>query len=150
MTNMDMPQLQSTRKVYEIDKFRRPSLGHHYSMLSLTNLCSAVEKRKLIRHKYNFNISLMLTGRSTKKCPMGHGSYNFGRTFLGCHYFIQSFSDLCPGVLKTIFKYYQTIFSPCLSTRVLGGLINLFCSSILTFGLIVWVLIHQKTSKFVE
>ena len=37
-------------------------------------------------------------------CPGGHESYNFGRLFLGHHYFILSVSDLCLGVEKKIFK----------------------------------------------
>ena len=82
-------------------------------MPSLTNFCSAVENRKFIRHKYNFNISLMLTGPSTIKCPMAHGSNNFGRPFLGCHYFIQSFSDM-PGSTEDDFQilleYFVTLF----------------------------------------
>ena len=32
-----------------------------------------------------------------------HEIYNFGRSFLGHHYFILSLSDLCLGVEKMIF-----------------------------------------------
>ena len=46
-------------------------------------------------------------------CPRGHEIYNFGRPFLGYHYYILSLSDLCLGVEKKIFKekvhfYYIT------------------------------------------
>ena len=39
--------------------------------------------------------------------------YNFGKPFLGHHYYILSLSDPCPGVEKKIFKeimhfYYMT------------------------------------------
>ena len=37
-------------------------------------------------------------------CPGGHEIYNFGRPFLGLHYYILSLSDLCLGVEKKIFK----------------------------------------------
>ena len=70
MTNTNMSWLVQER-VHEIDTFRRPTFCHHYLMLSMTDLCSAVENRKFIRQKYNFNMSLMLTGPSTKK--LSHG-----------------------------------------------------------------------------
>ena len=43
----------------------------------------------------------------------GHESYNFGRPFLGHHYYVHSLSDLCLGVEEKIFKermqfYYMT------------------------------------------
>ena len=46
-------------------------------------------------------------------CPGGHEIYNFSRPFLGHHYFIVSFSDICLGIEKKIFKelmhfYYMT------------------------------------------
>ena len=34
----------------------------------------------------------------------GHEIYNFGRPFLGHHYYTLSLSDLCLGVEKTIVK----------------------------------------------
>ena len=36
--------------------------------------------------------------------PGGHEIYNFGRPFLGHHYYIFNLSDLCLGVKKKIFK----------------------------------------------
>ena len=36
--------------------------------------------------------------------PKGHESYNFGRPFLGHHFYTLSLSDLCLGALKKIFK----------------------------------------------
>ena len=46
-------------------------------------------------------------------CPRGHEIYNFGRPFLGHHYYILGLSDLCLGIEKKIFKeimhfYYMT------------------------------------------
>ena len=37
-------------------------------------------------------------------CPRGHEIYNFGRPFLGHHYYILGLSDLCLGIEKKIFK----------------------------------------------
>ena len=76
-------------------------------MLSMTDLCSAVENRKFIRQKYNFNMSLMLTGPSTKKTV----TWVIKVTILVDVYLVvitlyKVFSDLCPGVQMTIFKYY--------------------------------------------
>ena len=36
-------------------------------------------------------------------CPGGHEIYNFGRPFLGHHYYILSLSDLYLGVEKNVF-----------------------------------------------
>ena len=36
-------------------------------------------------------------------CPRGHESYNFGRPFLGHHFYILSLSDSCLEVEKNIF-----------------------------------------------
>ena len=37
-------------------------------------------------------------------CLGGHEIYNFGRPFLGHHYYIHSLSDLFLGVKRKIFK----------------------------------------------
>ena len=37
-------------------------------------------------------------------CPRGHEIYNFGRPFLGHHYYILGLSDLCQRAEKKIFK----------------------------------------------
>ena len=37
-------------------------------------------------------------------CPGVHDIYNFGKPFLGHHYYILGLSDLCLGVEKRIFK----------------------------------------------
>ena len=46
----------------------------------------------------------MPTPYSKNPCPGGHESYNSGRPVLGHHHYILSFSDLCLGVKKKIFK----------------------------------------------
>ena len=37
-------------------------------------------------------------------CPRGHEIYNFGKPFLGYHYYKPGLSDLCLGGEKKIFK----------------------------------------------
>ena len=46
----------------------------------------------------------MATPQHKNTCPGGHEIYNFGRNLLGQYYYIISFSDLCLGVEKKIFK----------------------------------------------
>ena len=50
--------------------------------------------REETMHFYHMTITLQ------HKDPWseGHEIYSFGRPFLGRHYYINSFSDLCPGV----------------------------------------------------
>ena len=49
--------------------------------------------------------------------PGGHEIYNFGRPFLGHHYYILSLSDLSLGVEKKIFKEITHFIWPRPSTR---------------------------------
>ena len=59
---------------HEIYKFDRPLLGHHYYMLSLSDLCLGVEKKNFFK-KY-INITLF----TPKLPPLGGGDheiYNF-------------------------------------------------------------------------
>ena len=45
----------------------------------------------------------MATPKHKNPCPGGHEIYNFGRPFLGHHYYILGLSDQCLGVEKKIF-----------------------------------------------
>ena len=49
-------------------------------------------------------MTYMATPKHHNPSPWGHESYNFGRPFLGHHYYILSLSDICIGVEKKIFK----------------------------------------------
>ena len=49
-------------------------------------------------------MTYMATPQHKNPCPGGHEIYNFGRPFLGHHYYVRSLSDLCLGVKKRIFK----------------------------------------------
>ena len=46
----------------------------------------------------------MGTPKHNNLYPRNHEIYNFGRPFLGYHYYILGLFDLCPGVEKKIFK----------------------------------------------
>ena len=55
----------------------------------------------------------MATPQHKNPCPRGQEIYNFGRHFLGHHYYILSLSDVCLGDERKIFKeimhfYYMT------------------------------------------
>ena len=89
---------------HEIYKFGRPFLGHHYYTLSLFDLCLDVEK-KIFKEIMQFHyMTYMATPVHKNPCPRGHEIYNFGRPFLGHHYYILGLSDLCLGIEKNIFK----------------------------------------------
>ena len=53
----------------------------------------------------NFHfMTCMAMPQHKNPCLGGHEIYNFGRPFLGHHYYILSLSDLCLGVEKKICK----------------------------------------------
>ena len=83
--------------------FGRPFLGHHYYILSLSNLCLGVEK-KIFKEKMHFHyMTYMATPYHKNPCPGSPEIYNLGRPFLGHHYYILGLSDQCLGVEKKIF-----------------------------------------------
>ena len=54
--------------------------------------------------------------------PRGHEIYNFGRPFLGHHYYILGLSDKCLGVGKKIYKEVQQFYTSHPNiTSSLGG-----------------------------
>ena len=57
-----------------------------------------------LRKKIFHNITYMATPMHKNSCPRGYEIYNFGRPFLGHHYYKLSLSDLCLKVEKKIFK----------------------------------------------
>ena len=46
----------------------------------------------------------MATPLRKNPCPGGHEIYNFGRPFLGHHYYILNLSDICIGGKKKILR----------------------------------------------
>ena len=46
----------------------------------------------------------MATPQHKNPCRGGHEFYNFGRLFLGHHYYKLSLSDLCLGIEKNILQ----------------------------------------------
>ena len=49
-------------------------------------------------------MTYMTTPSHKNPCHRGHEIYNFGRPFLGHHYYILGLCDLCLGIEKKIFK----------------------------------------------
>ena len=82
----------------------KPFLGHHYYILSLIHLCLGVEKKILKEKMHFYHITYMATPQHKNPCPGRYEIYNFGRPFLGHHYFILTLSDICLGVEKKIFR----------------------------------------------
>ena len=107
---------------HENYNFGRPFFGHHYNILSLSDLCLGVGK-KIFKHIMYFHyMTYLATSQYKNPCPGGHESKNFGRPFLGYHYYILCLSDLCLGVEKKILKeimqfYYIRLIWPRPSTR---------------------------------
>ena len=52
-------------------------------------------------------MTYMATPKRKKPCPGGHEIYNFGRPFLGCHYYILTLPDICKGVEKKVFNAFS-------------------------------------------
>ena len=84
--------------------FGRNLLGDHYYILGLSDLYLGVEK-KIVKEIMQFhNMTYMATPLHKNPCSRGHEIHNFGRPFLGHHYYILGLSDLCLGIEKKIFK----------------------------------------------
>ena len=70
----------------------------------MSYLCLGVEKTIFKEIMQFHKLFYMITPLHKNPCPRGHDIYNFGRPFLGHHYYIHGLSDLCLGVDKQIFK----------------------------------------------
>ena len=73
-----------------IYNFGKPFLGHHYYILGMSYLCLGVKtifKEIMQFHKLSYMITLL----HKNPCPRGHDIYNFGRPFVGHHFYILSF-----------------------------------------------------------
>ena len=70
----------------KINNFGRPFLGHHYSTLSLSDLCLGVEK-KIFKESVHFHYMTIITTLSYKiPNPAPQEIYNFSRPFnAGAH-----------------------------------------------------------------
>ena len=79
-------------------------LGHCYYILSLSNLCMGVENKILKEIMHFHHMTYMTTPQHKNPCPRGHEIYNFGRPFLGHHYYILGLSNLCLGVEQKMLK----------------------------------------------
>ena len=112
---------------HEIYNFDRPFFGHHYYryILSLSDLCMGIEQKifKEVPVIHFHYITCMYTAMPQHKNPCigGHIIYNFGRPFLGHHFYTGTFklTEPCPRVEEKIFKevhqlytFYPQITSP--------------------------------------
>ena len=92
MTYLVTPQHKnSCARGHEIYNLGRPFLGHQYYILSFSNLCMGVEE-EIFKEIMHFYIkSYMAMSWHKNPCHRGHEMYNFGRPFLGHHYYILGF-----------------------------------------------------------
>ena len=63
-----------------------------------------IEKKNLKRTMHFYYVTSMAT-LAQEPMPRGYEIYNFGRPFLGHHYYILRLSELCQGVELNIFEY---------------------------------------------
>ena len=83
---------------HEIYNFGRPVLGYRYYILGLSDLCLGVEK-KIFKDLMHFQYrTLKATPQQKKPYPWVPELNNFGRPFLGHHYYILGLSDLFLGL----------------------------------------------------
>ena len=114
MTYMVTPYLKNPCPGgHESYNFCRPFLIHHHCILSLSDLCLGVKMKifKEIMHFHYMTYRYMDTPLQKNPCTGGHEIYNhnFGRPFLGHHYYTLSLSEPCPWVEKKIFKINRSI-----------------------------------------
>ena len=82
---------------HEIYNFGRPFLGHHYYIISLSDLCLGAEK-KIFKEIMHFHYMTYKATPSIRTPAPGVMKFTiFGRPFLGHHYYTLSLSDLCLG-----------------------------------------------------
>ena len=72
---------------HEIYNFGTPFLCHHNDILSLSDLCLGVEKKILKQIMHFQYMTYMPTPQDKNPCPGANEIYNFGRPFLGHHYY---------------------------------------------------------------
>ena len=65
-------------KGHEIYHFRRPYLGYHKYIITLSILCLGEENKMLKEIMHFHNITYMATPQHKKPCTGGHEIYNFG------------------------------------------------------------------------
>ena len=89
-------------------QFWKTLLGHHYYIhaLGLSDLCLGVEKKIFKEIMYLHHMTYMETPLHKTPYPGIHDICNFGRPFLGHHYYILvlGLTDLCLGLEKKIVK----------------------------------------------
>ena len=115
---------------HDIYSFGRTFLGHHYYIVSSSDLCQGVEKR-ILKEIIHFHYMTYMAMPQHKTPWSGvQEIYNFGRPFLGHYYCILSLPDLCLEVEMKIFKEGQR-------PQNLSSCMNYICG----------IIIHQKLNE---
>ena len=79
-------------------------------IFSLSDQCLGEQRKRYFKEIMHFHyMTYMATPQHKNPDPGGHEIYNFGRPFLGHHYYILGLSDLCLGVEKKIVKEIMQI-----------------------------------------
>ena len=127
---------------HDIYNFARPIFGHYCILLtsSLFYLCLWIDK-KIFKEMMHFHyMTYMATPYHKNICPGGHEMYNFGRPFLGHHYYIISLSDLCLGIENIFYEVlvhqFYTFFPQITFPWVGGGVMKFTISCLLTLKML--------------
>ena len=89
---------------HEIYNFGRTTFFvHHCYILSLSDQCLWIEKIFFLNDAFSLYDSYG-HALAQEPCPGGNKIYNFGRLFLGHHYYILSLSDLCQWIEEILKK----------------------------------------------
>ena len=90
---------------YEIYNFGTPFLGHHYYILSLSDLCMGKEEKKILKEIMHFNYNYVLFDNALAQKPLPQGFIKFTSllTLSWSSIYIFGLSDLCLRVQKRFF-----------------------------------------------
>ena len=118
MTCMSTPQQKNPCPWgHDIYNFDRPFLGHHYCILSLSDICMGVEQT-ILKQIMHFHFMTYIATPKHKNPALGYEIYIFDRPLLGHHYDKLGLFDLCQGVKKKIFTEIMHVhYMTYLATR---------------------------------
>ena len=124
---------------HEIYNFGSPFLCLHNYILSLSEQCLGEQRKRFLKQIMHFHyMNFMVTHVHKNPCPRGHEIYNFGRPFLGHHYYILRLSDQCLGEETNIFKEIQQFYTYYLkiTSPLDGGVMKFTISCLLTLQML--------------
>ena len=91
--------------IHEIYNYGRNILGHHFYILSLSAPFQGVEEKILIEILHFHLMTYVATPQHQNPCSAGQEINNFGRLFLGHHYYIFE-CVVYAWIFKEIHKFY--------------------------------------------